>query len=65
MSRDKSEIECAGCSAVLYSQKTGMESWVHYNSRTGDLWHLICWEEFKEFLDSMSGVVAADLVSKK
>jgi hypothetical protein len=42
-----------------------MESWVHYNARTGDLWHLLCWEEFKEFLDSMSGVVAADLISKK
>ena len=65
MSRDKSEIECAGCSSVLYSQKTGMESWVHYDPRLGDLWHLRCWEEFKEFLDSMSGVVAADLISKK
>ena len=56
MSRDKSEIECAGCSAVLYSQKKTMESWVHYDPRMGDLWHLWCWEEFKEFLDTLNEV---------
>lgn len=56
MSRDLSEIECAGCSAVLYSQKKTMESWVHYDPRMGDLWHLWCWEEFKEFLDTLNEV---------
>jgi hypothetical protein len=53
MSTDTTIIECAGCSAVLYSQKQTMEPYTHYDSRTGDLWHLPCWEAHKKFMESI------------
>ena len=46
--KDKSIIECVGCSVVLYSQKTAPESGVHYDYRTGDLWCWFCWQDHEQ-----------------
>lgn len=54
MGRDLTEIECAGCGKVMASQKMTIETSWHYNKRTGDLWHLECWEVHKAFLDTLS-----------
>ena len=53
MGRDLTEIECAGCGKVMASQKMTIETSWHYNKRTGDLWHLECWEVHKAFLDTL------------
>jgi hypothetical protein len=51
MSRDKSEVECAGCGQVMLSQKKTIDTSWHYDKRTGDLWHLECWEAFRAWFD--------------
>jgi hypothetical protein len=51
MSRDKSEVECAGRSQVMLSQKKTIDTSWHYDKKTGDLWHLECWEAFRAWFD--------------
>ena len=58
MGRDLTEIECAGCGKVMASQKMTIETSWHYNKRTGDLWHLECWEVHKAFLDTLGPITS-------
>jgi hypothetical protein len=53
---DTTQIECAGCGQVMISQKKSNDTSYHYDKRTGDLWHLECWEIHDEFMKTLEGV---------
>jgi len=50
---DTTQIECAGCSQIMISQKKSNETAYHYDNRTGDLWHLECWEVHEQFMKEL------------
>ena len=50
------DVGCAGCSHVVISQKINTQDYLHYESRTGTMWHLECYQIHRDFMESIEGV---------